>query len=300
MDGILNVYKPKGPTSHDIVGRLRRVAGTRRVGHAGTLDPMAEGVLVCGIGLGTRLMPWLTGLTKEYTGEITLGVRSDTYDAEGKLTPGGDPSGVTPEDLERVFRSLNGPQDQAAPAFSAVKVNGKKLYELARAGEEVPVKIRPVHVYRFEVARFFPPKILFFARVGSGTYIRSLAHEVGERLGCGAHLSVLCRTRVGSFDAEDAVQLDLLEANPEEMLPGALLGVAEALTHLPKLTVTSKAEAHLRNGGAFRLEDILECETQPPAQTPVLVLASSGEALAIAQQETPDDVFRPIRVLTQA
>ena len=162
------------------------------------------------------------------------------------------------------------------------------------------MKIRPVHVYRFDVVRFFPPKILFFARVGSGTYIRSLAHEVGERLGCGAHLSVLCRTRVGAFDAEDAVQLDLLEANPEEILLGALLGVAEALTHLPKLTVTPRAEARLRNGGAFPLEDILECETQPPAQTPILALASSGEALAIVQQETPDAVFRPVRVLTGA
>lgn len=296
MNGVLNVYKPKGPTSHDVVARVRRLAGTKRVGHAGTLDPMAEGVLVCCLGEATKLVPWLTGLTKEYTGEITLGARSNTYDAQGELTPGGDPSGVTEEDLKRVFQTLSGPQQQAAPPFSAVKVEGRKLYEYARAGEEAPVKIRPVMVYRFELARFFPPKALFFARVGSGTYIRSLAHETGERLACGAHLSVLCRTRVGPFDAENAVPLEHLEADPEGMLPGALMRISEALTHLPKLSVSRRAEERLRNGGAFSEEDILECETPPADRSPALALSTAGDALAIVQRETAGEPFRPIRV----
>jgi len=297
MDGIIAINKPKGPTSHDVVARLRRLTGVRRTGHTGTLDPMAEGVLVCCLGQATRVVPYLVGLPKEYTGEMTLGASTDTYDAEGRIVPGADPSGVTSDALVDVMRSLTGVIDQEAPPFSAVKVNGKRLYELARQGKETPRKVRTVRVERFDLVRYLAPRALFVARVGSGTYIRSLVHAVGQRLGCGAYLSALCRTRVGAFHVDDAVSLDALQAHPEEALSASLLSIAEGLAHLPKITISPRAEERLRSGGTFTLDDVLECAGPQPVGEPVLVLSASGEALSIAKAEAEDAPYRPLRVL---
>jgi len=297
MNGILSIHKPKGPTSHDVVAKIRRLAGTRRVGHAGTLDPMAEGVLVCCLGRATRVVPWLTGLPKEYTGEMVLGAESNTYDAEGEIRPVRDPSDVTREAVENAFRSQTGFLAQAAPPFSAVKVRGKKLYEYARKGEDVPEKIRPVRVDRFDIVRFYPPRVLFIARVGSGTYIRSLAHEAGKVLGCGAYLSALCRTSVGSFSLEDSVSLEALEADPETVLLESLLPIPLALTHLPKVILLPQAEARLRHGAAFLAEDILEAGEIPPPGSPLLVLDRQGEAMAVVHAEAEGGPYKPLRVL---
>jgi tRNA pseudouridine55 synthase len=297
MNGVLSIHKPKGPTSHDVVARLRRLAKTRRVGHAGTLDPMAEGVLVCCLGAATRVMPWLVGLPKEYTGEILLGVETDSYDAEGRITREADPAAVDLEALKAAFHALTGLIEQQAPPYSAVKVDGKKLYEYARRGEEVPVKRRSVFVERFEVVRFLPPRALFQARVGSGTYIRSLAHSVGAALGCGAHLTRLVRSRVGGFDLEDSISLEALELDPENLLPDSLLSIEEALTHLPKLKLLGPAEARLRHGGPFQVEDIAESETLPAAGQAVLILGARGEALAVCQADTAEGPWKPLRVL---
>jgi tRNA pseudouridine55 synthase len=296
MNGVLCVHKPKGPTSHDVVAILRRLTRTRRVGHTGTLDPMAEGVLVCCVGPATRIVPWLTGLPKEYTGEIALGASSNTYDAEGEITPGSDPSGVAREDLERAFRAQTGMIEQIAPAFSAVKVRGKKLYEYARKGEEVPERKRTVWIERFEVVRYFPPRVLFLARVGSGTYIRSMAHEVGRALGCGAYLASLCRTRVGGFLLENSVSLEALEADPDELLPSCVLTEAEALGHLPRTVLLPVAEARLLQGHPFRMEDVLEAPQILPVGQPILVCSSAGTALAIVQADAADSPYRPLRV----
>ena len=297
MNGVISIHKPKGPTSHDVVAALRRLAHTRRIGHAGTLDPMAEGVLVCCLGPATRIVPWLTGLPKEYTGEIVLGASSNTYDAEGEIVAGADPHGVTREEIEEAFRSQTGMIEQLAPPFSAVKVRGRKLYEYARKGEEVPERKRTVCVERFEVVRYFPPRVFFLARVGSGTYIRAMAHAAGQALGCGAYLASLCRTRVGGFLLENSVTLEALQADPDEALPSSMLTLAEALSHLPKAVLLPAAEARVLRGHPFRLEDVLEAPQILPVGVPVLVCSASGEALAVARADTADAPFQPIRVL---
>jgi len=145
--------------------------------------------------------------------------------------------------------------------------------------------------------RYLAPRALFVARVGSGTYIRSLVHAVGQRLGCGAYLSALCRTRVGAFHVDDAVSLDALQAHPEEALSASLLSIAEGLAHLPKITISPRAEERLRSGGTFTLDDVLECAGPQPVGEPVLVLSASGEALSIAKAEAEDAPYRPMRVL---
>ena len=298
MDGVVLINKPKGPTSHDVVARLRRLAGTRRVGHAGTLDPMATGLLVCCIERATRIVPYLIGLPKEYTGEMVLGASSDTYDAEGKITPGADAGGVGAEALREAFRSQTGVIEQTAPPYSAVKVRGKKLYEYARENNGIaPSKLRTVWVERFEPVRYLPPRVTFAARVGSGTYIRALVHAVGLHLGCGAYLSQLCRTRIGGFSVDDASLLEDLEAAPDT-LSSVLLSIPEALVHLPKLILLPKAESRLRNGAAFSVDDILECEGPQPIGRPTLVLsAQGGDALAIVEAATSEALYRPLCVL---
>lgn len=292
LSGILSVHKPPGLTSHDVVARLRRLGGTRRVGHAGTLDPMAEGVLVCALGRATRALTFLVGLPKEYTGELRLGAESDTYDAEGRIREVADPSGITDEDIREALRRQTGLIEQVAPPYSAVKVNGQKLYEYARRGEEVPVKRRAVWVEHLSVLRRVGDRVTFLARVGSGTYIRSIAHDTGRMLGCGAHLTALCRNSVGAFHIDGAADLEALEAEPEQ-LPGHLLGIAEGLAHLPKLILTPAAAEALRHGRGFELADILEAPEEPPAGRPLLALAPEGATLAVVQRESGDTRFRP-------
>lgn len=332
IDGVLAVHKPKGWTSHDVVARLRGIAQTRRVGHCGTLDPMAEGLLLCCLNRATCIVPWLTGLAKEYTGEIVLGASSDTYDAEGAILAGLGPSGlegeeerlesapretfrhgearleaiclaagasVAPEAILEAFRAQTGDLEQAAPPYSAVKVGGRKLYEYARSGQNVPRKVRRVRVDRFDLLRYVAPRATFLARVGSGTYIRSMAHEVGRRLGTGAYLSALVRTSVGSFHLDDATPLEQLEAEPE-MLAGALLSIGEALVHLPKIVLTPEAAERMRHGSAFDLEGVLECEGPAPVGEPALALSPEGEALAVVQSEADGAPWRPLRVLAAA
>jgi tRNA pseudouridine55 synthase len=310
ISGILLVDKPSGPTSHDVVARVRRATGQRRVGHVGTLDPMAEGLLVLGLGQALRIAQFLTGLDKAYLGTITLGGISSTYDAEGAIVPQDRP---LPEDEGAVAGAMAmqlGAQIQLPPPYSAVKVKGKKLYEYARAGEEVPQKPRPVRVQRFDLLHYDPPLAHFEAKVGSGTYIRSMAHNLGAALGCGAYLSRLRRTRVGGFAVEDALPLESILAEPD-LLPGRMLSIREALGHLPKLTIAPGAARTLCHGRPFTTRDILEFEGVVLQGAPMLALDEAGRVLSVVEARAgePDDatesglgamVFRPLRVLEGA
>lgn len=318
-DGVLLVKKPRGLSSHDVVARVRRVAGTRRVGHAGTLDPMAEGLLVVCIGAATRIVQFLTGLPKEYTGVIKLGAFSSTYDAEGMISPQGM---ALPADVETIRRAMalqTGIRLQLAPPFSAIKVRGKKLYEYARSGEPVPERHRQVRIDRFDLVEYREPEIRFYARVGSGTYIRSMAHDLGADLGCGAFLAALRRESVGGFRLDDALPLELLLEHPA-LLPEHLLTVPQALAHLPTITVDTLTEEAVLHGRGFTTRDILSCETLPQPDQPSLVLNTRGEALSVVLGEriVPESassegeaggadengetslVFRPLRVLGRA
>ena len=219
--GILVVDKDPGWTSHDVVARVRRLAGTRKVGHAGTLDPMATGVLVLGLGPGTRLLTYLVGTDKTYRATIRLGQDTVTDDAEGEVVGGADTSGLTAADISSEVARLTGPIQQRPSSVSAIKVDGRRSYARVRAGEEVELAARPVTVHRFDVLDQRPAAVGGRAvldldvevDVSSGTYVRALARDLGAALGVGGHLTALRRTRVGPFDLSTARTLEQLGAD---------------------------------------------------------------------------------------
>jgi tRNA pseudouridine55 synthase len=209
-DGLLVVDKPGGWTSHDVVARVRRLVGTRRVGHAGTLDPMATGVLVIGVGRGTRLLGHLALADKDYDATMRLGVTTSTDDADGDVVEERDATAVTDEALAAAVASFVGDIEQVPSAVSAVKVDGERAYKRARRGEEVRLSARPVHVARFDVVGRRGDEVDVRVTCSTGTYVRALARDVGSALGVGAHLTALRRTRVGGFGLDRARTLDQL------------------------------------------------------------------------------------------
>ncbi len=211
VDGILNINKPWGKTSFSIVSLVKRLSGEKRVGHAGTLDPAATGVLPVCLGQGTRLIQFLQDTTKAYRAEIEFGAATDTYDATGNVTSRGDPSGVNRKKLLSALASFRGQIKQTPPMYSALKHRGKPLYQLARSGIQVERKSRLAHIYRLELSRWQPPVATIEVECGKGTYIRSLAHDLGQLLGCGANLKSLVRLRYGLFSLEDAITVPQLE-----------------------------------------------------------------------------------------
>lgn len=225
--GLLLVDKPAGITSHDAVDRVRRSLGVRKVGHAGTLDPAATGLLLIGVGRATRLLRFLGDLPKVYEGTGVLGVETTTLDAEGDVVRESTVQ-VTESALREAMASFVGPIDQVPPAYSAVKVGGEKLYRAARAGRTVEAAPRSVEVFAFDLIDFTTPRFDFLVRCSAGTYVRSLVADVGTRLGCGAHLARLRRTAIGPFLVEEAV-------GPDD--PGPLLPLERAVEHLPPMTL---------------------------------------------------------------
>ena len=226
-DGLLLIDKPAGITSHDAVARVRRVLGVKKVGHSGTLDPMATGLLLMGVGRATRLLRFLGDLPKVYEGAGVLGVETTTLDADGEVVRERAVD-VDPDSLRTALAALTGEIEQTPPAYSAVKVGGRKLYEAARAGSPIEAAPRQVTVYAFDLLSFQTPTFAFRVRCSAGTYVRSLVADVGERLGCGAHLSELRRTAIGPF-AVDAAR------SPDD--PGDPLPLDAAVGHLPGITL---------------------------------------------------------------
>ncbi len=239
-EGLVLVHKPKGVTSHDVVDVVRRALGTRKVGHAGTLDPMATGLLVVGVGRATRLLRFLGDLPKTYEGTGRLGEETDTLDAEGRVVRTSEVA-VSRDELERAVAALVGESMQRAPAYSAVKVGGRKLYEAAREGEPVEAPPRPIRVDAFDVVRFEPPDFDFRVTCSGGTYVRALVADVGSALGCGAHLARLVRTAIGPFRVEDGVRA----GDVREPLP-----VEAAVGHLPRVDLGAE-EARVASHGSI-------------------------------------------------
>lgn len=237
-EGLLLVDKPEGMTSHDVVDAVRRALGTRKVGHAGTLDPMATGLLLVGVGRATRLLRFLGDLPKTYEGAGRLGVETDTLDAEGEVVRVA-PVSATREDVERAIAGLVGTSMQRPPAYSAVKVGGRKLYEAARRGEPLEAPPRPIVVEAFEVLGYEAPAFGFRVRCSGGTYVRVLIADIGALLGCGAHLARLRRVAIGSFRVQDA-------APPEAL--GELLPHEAAVRHLPRVDLGVEEARAAANG----------------------------------------------------
>jgi tRNA pseudouridine55 synthase len=272
MNGLVVVDKPPGCTSHDVVARCRRIFGLRRVGHAGTLDPDATGVLLVGLGRSTRLLRFLSGLDKDYTAEIVLGTATDTLDASGAVTGRWDMSATTLAAAQAAARQLTGAIDQRPPMVSAVKVKGRRLHSLARQGIEVDRPTRRVRVQRFELDAGGEPGVLTAAvTCSSGTYVRALAADLGSALGGGAHVRRLRRRRVGPFDEATARPLDTLEA-------ADVLSPARALPHLASVSVPAAVAEMVRRGRPLGLAEV------PAGPGPWAVLDQSGALLAVYER----------------
>lgn len=252
IDGILNIDKPYGVTSMDVVRRIKRASGQRRVGHGGTLDPVATGVLPICLGQATRMMEDLINGVKAYRAEVELGVATDTYDALGEVRARADASGVSVRDVEGALRDFVGDIRQAPPMYSALKRDGKRLYELARAGVEVEREARLVAVHAIDLQDWAPPIATIEVRCGRGFYMRSLAHDLGQTLGCGGHLKALARLRCGGFSVSDAVSIEEME---ERFADGswrdALHAPDVALSGLRAVIVGKRNADVIRNGGAI-------------------------------------------------
>jgi len=243
----LLVDKPVGVTSHDVVDTVRRALGTRKVGHAGTLDPLATGLLVVGVGRATRLLRFLSGLDKAYEGTARLGEETDTLDADGAVVRT-SPVEAGPVDVDRAMSALTGEIEQRPPAFSAVKVGGRPLHRAARRGDVVEAPPRKVTVSEFALLSLDGPDVAFRVECSSGTYVRVLVDDVGRDLGCGAHLTRLRRTRVGPFSVEEARSVDEL---------GTPLPLEQAVRHLPRIRLDAeetRAASHGRPLGPAGIE----------------------------------------------
>ncbi|MGH9080184.1 MAG: tRNA pseudouridine(55) synthase TruB [Acidimicrobiales bacterium] len=288
VTGVVVVDKEAGWTSHDVVARCRRIFGQRRVGHAGTLDPDATGVLLVGLGRATRLMRFLTALPKTYEAEVVLGTATSTLDASGEVTGTWDMERVGLTDVRTAARTLTGPIDQVPPMVSAVKVGGRRLHALAREGTEVVRSSRPVTVYRFEVAPGLTPGVFRIeVECSSGTYVRVLAADLGTALGGGAHLRNLRRTRVGSFSVEEARLVD-------ELGPAAVLPPAEALRHLDQVVVDSEVQHHVARGLALDRVPLGVTGDGPWG------LVDDADRLLAVYEATETDRIRPAVVLEAA
>lgn len=294
--GLVLVDKPAGWTSHDVVGRMRRLAGTRKVGHAGTLDPMATGLLVIGIGKATKLLTYVVGHDKVYEATIRLGQSTVTDDAEGDVTASADASGVTDAQIADAVAGLTGDIQQVPSSVSAIKIDGQRAYKRVRDGEDVELPARPVTVHAFDVeaVRRDGDLIDLDVRVdvSSGTYVRALARDLGRALGVGGHLTALRRTRVGDLEVKDAHTLEALAARVEDgaEMPRLPLGAAAA----DILPVRALSDAEVRTLGFGQW---LEADTSLAYDGPLAALAPDGDLVAIVSPQggklKPEVVFRP-------
>lgn len=265
------VAKPAGPTSHDIVDMARRALNEKRIGHLGTLDPFAKGLLALVVGRATRLAPFAGEWPKAYDGVIRLGVTTDTDDLTGQVVTTAPWIGITPAQLADVIGRFRGTYEQTPPAYSAVKVAGERAYRRARRGEAVTLEPRAVDIRELEIVEATPPDLQFRATVSAGTYVRSLARDIGAALGCGAHLVALRRTAVGPLRLEDAVP-------PDEVTPETLRDAAVLVAHLPRREVDKKERDAVLHGRPLKGDPIAD------SRYPV-ALFDGDELLAVAEPE---------------
>ena len=262
INGVINIYKIKGFTSHDVVAKLRGIMKQKKIGHTGTLDPDATGVLPVCLGNATKLCDMLTEKEKEYIAKVQLGVTTDTQDMTGTVLFSKEVT-VTEEEVRAALSSFIGLYEQVPPMYSALKVNGKKLYELAREGKEVERKARPVTIHEIEVLEMNLPTLFIRVRCSKGTYIRTLCHDLGEKLGCGAAMAALERTKSGQFSLETAITLEELEEklkcsgeNREEVLQELVIPVDKMFAELQELRLLPEWERLVENGNSFEEKNL--------------------------------------------
>jgi len=293
MVGIFNVNKPVGMSSHDVVRRVRKLTGVRKVGHTGTLDPLASGVLVVLVGRrATRLARFLFGSDKTYRAVVRLGESTPTYDAESEVTQR-CPVNVERADVEAALADFRGEIKQIPPMYSALKKDGKPLYELARQGKTVERQARQITIFSLDLSAWDPPEMTLEVACSAGTYIRSLAHDLGEALGCGAHLRSLVRTSSGPFNLESSVTLEGLAALAErDALEQAMLPPKAAFADKPSVHLTAAQVAYVRHGRTITLDEPPDVEYLP-AHDP------QGQLVGVLVPRTPDR-WRPTLVLIES
>ncbi len=289
MEGLLLVDKPQGMSSHDVVNRVRRLSGVRRVGHAGTLDPLATGLLLVSIGRVTRLNEYLVGHGKVYWATVRLGQATNTYDAEGEVTVERPFTSITLAAIEETLPAFRGTIQQRPPAYSAIKKDGQPLYKLARKGIDVDVPMREVVIYKLELVEYVPPFLQLDIHCSSGTYIRSIAHDLGAAMGCGGHITQLRRTAVDQFNIADAVRLD--ELTPEN-IADYLLPPDTAVSTFPRLNLAAKQASDLLMGRFLERTEGDEIGTLARAFDADGVFI--GIAIATDGMWRPKKIFHPI------
>ena len=290
ISGILNINKPAGMTSHDVVAAVRRITGEKRVGHAGTLDPMATGVLLVCLGQATRVTEYLMDAPKRYRAGIVLGIATDTYDAEGRVTHRSPSVSFTRAQIEEALSSFVGRIEQVPPLYSAIKHQGVPLYKLARRGISVKRKPRLVEIYDIELIEWSSPLLTIEVECSKGTYIRSLAHDLGEKLGCGAHLRELVRLASGRFTLEDALTLEeFAESFSQGRWRDLLHPLDEALLGFDAMVVDRDTEYKIRHGQQIEGKEAIStalCRAYSP----------EGDLIGLLERDPRTGLWQPRKV----
>lgn len=297
MKGIVNFLKPPGMTSFDVVYQCRHLFGIKKIGHAGTLDRGAAGVLAVCVGRGTKVVPFLTETTKSYRAEAQLGVETNTLDAFGEVTNKVSEFKVSKEEVEEILDEFRGEILQVPPMYSAIKKDGQRLYKLAQQGKKVERKPRKITIYKLQLLEFNDDKLLLDIECSKGTYIRSLIFDIGKKLGMGAYMSFLVRTRVGDFNLNQAVTLEELQYfKVKGRLEDALYPLDEGLKDLPKIIVKSEMDIPITNGVFLRANEIkneLDCNLEVGDFFRVY---NSKEEFIAVYEWSEEGLFKPKRV----
>lgn len=304
MNGILNILKPKGISSHKAVSEVRNILNIPKAGHAGTLDPSASGVLLVCIGQATKIVEFLVGMKKHYQGEMILGISTDTQDSEGKIVQKREvKTDINEKRIKDIFQKYEGTISQIPPMFSAAHYQGKRLYHLARKGIEVKRNPKKVKIYQFNLINFnqkLNPIVKFEVICSKGTYIRTLCDDIGNELGCGAHLSNLVRKKIGKFCIENSLNLEELKKN-KALGKKCLISIDSALEGLNKITVKSEATKTVLNGGAISSEQIVGITEMIKTRKNefVKIFDVKGNLLSIAtsvEENRKDIILKPVKV----
>lgn len=297
IHGIINVYKEKGYTSHDVVAKLRGIAGQKKIGHTGTLDPDAEGVLPVCLGKATKVCELLTDKDKTYRAVLFLGQTTDTQDASGMVLETSDISNLNESQVTEAVQSFVGEYAQIPPMYSALKVDGKKLYELAREGKTVERKARNVKIHSIKILRVDLPRVEMEVSCSKGTYIRTLCHDIGEKLGVGGCMESLLRVRVGRFVLADSLRLsEIQKAKEDGNLEKILQPIDSVFEQYRAVQIRSDQEKRLQNGNSFRKPDRLQNYDD---QEMVRVYDSNGHFAAVYRYVEKDHEFRIVKMFLQ-
>lgn len=297
MNGIINVYKEKGFTSHDVVAKLRGILKQRKIGHTGTLDPDAEGVLPVCLGKATKLCDFLTDKDKEYRAVLRLGIETDTQDITGNITDEQEVN-ISEAEAEEAVMSFAGSYAQIPPMYSALKVNGKKLYELAREGKTIEREPRIITIHNIVIEDINLPDITIRVRCSKGTYIRTLCYDIGKKLGCGGCMKSLVRTRSGIFDIEDSLKLDEIESLRDKgSLEEYIFPVDGIFSDYPRAAVKEDAEKMLLNGNSmYESQLVFEGETGAVKNSDIRIYDTSGIFTGIYRYNNDSRQFKPVKV----